>query len=477
MISISTRLANNQDTRNIELKDHHWSRILREIERGDVVPVVGPELLEITHQGKQVPFYERVAEILVERLGIDTGELAPPWSLCELVYLHRQQTGDPFETDLHHLVFDIVSEEGWQIPTAIEKLAEITDFDLFVSTTPDSFLSRALEERRGLSPTDLRTIAFAPGTQPSDLPDTYETKKDSFTTVFKLFGDASMAPDFALTEEDILRYIHHLQIRDERPVNLFDVLKKKSLAMLGCSFENWIIRFLLCSVKGENLFTSHGARGIIADKSTQANSQLLPFLNRNRTLLFPNGDAAHFVDELHRRWLESQKGKKQNNDTRSQTSEQQSDEDETEDFVFLSYAREDQAIAAKIRDQLKANNIPVWMDEQRLESGEVFETVITERIHECAFFLPIISKSTLNLERRFFRLEWNVAIAESRKWPDSYPFIQPIIVDQSSIESSEIPHEMRRRHCPRCLNGELEPDFFKNLLRTLRRYQKRAAAI
>ena len=453
---------------DVIVKEIHWSRILREIERGEVVPVVGPELLE-THddQGNPVSFYELIAGKLVSELGIETEDLPPPWSLCELVYLWRKQVRDPLDNELYHYIYDVVSSTQWKIPDSLRKLASIEPFRLFISTTPDNLLVDALKEQRN----SVDIFSFSPESDLVDLPDSFGRNSKAPSTVFKLFGDIDKRPELALTEEDILRFVHHLQIKDERPANLFDILRKSSLAMLGCSFENWLIRFLLCSVKSEALFTTSGARGIVADSRTKSDLPLLPFLNRNRTLLFA-GTATEFVDQLHSRWKNYQASKAEEN-ANTGASSALAPTALTDDFVFISYASEDKEAALRIRDSLEAAEVPTWLDEDRLESGNFFEEVITEKIKQCAFFLSVISQNTATVERRFFRMEWNLAIQEAKQWPTTHPFLLPVIIDDTSIESETLPREFRERHCSVYEGGQIDSNFSTNLLRALRRYQQR----
>jgi hypothetical protein len=62
--------------------------------------------------------------------------------------------------------------------------------------------------------------------------------------------------------------------------------------------------------------------------------------------------------------------------------------------VFISYASEDSEAAARIAESLKAVGIEVWLDQSKLRGGEVWDHAITEQIHRCRLFMPLISADT-----------------------------------------------------------------------------------
>src|SRR5260370_14649432 len=54
--------------------------------------------------------------------------------------------------------------------------------------------------------------------------------------------------------------------------------------------------------------------------------------------------------------------------------------------------------------------------------------------------------NTAGQERRFFRLEWFKAIDEMKFRPPEFPFIQPIVIDDTPLDSPGIPREFTSRH-------------------------------
>jgi len=179
----------------------------------------------------------------------------------------------------------------------VRQLAEIGSFTLFVSTCFDDLMKRAIDEARFGGEERTQSLAYSPLKQPVDLPPSSDVP-----VVYQIFGALSTSPEYAVSEEDLLRFTHQLQSRDRRPERLFDQLRSKSLLLLGCSFPDWLMRFLLVSAKGEQLFSEQGSRGVVADRRTRADMTLVRFLERRRAMVYPQGDAIEFIGELHRRW-------------------------------------------------------------------------------------------------------------------------------------------------------------------------------
>jgi TIR domain-containing protein/SIR2-like protein len=446
----------------IKIKSHHWNQFLNEIEAGRLLPVIGQELLKTDINGNEMMFYEYISQEVMKKLEIETSDNKSPNSLAEVAYHYRHQHGNP--DDVYHVAQEII-EKDWAIPEPLLKLAEITHFDLFISITPDDLIVRALNQKRFGSKAATKVLSYSPQTQLYDLPDGYGIDKEtpSIPTVFKLFGDISMKPFYAITEEDILKTVHHLQMREKRPENLFDILRMRTLALLGCSLENWLIRFFLCSAKNEDLF-SKAVGGIIADQKTPKDGLLLPFLGRNCTLIW-EGDSISFVDELHKRWVEK--------NPQTVSTPCVNEKTDLSEQVFISYASEDREAAIRIKNALQANGVQVWLDQEKLEGGDRFKEKIQEHIERCSIYMPILSNNTITRRSRFLILEWNIGIDKSKMCLPSHPFIQPFAIDDISEEDNDLPSEFKAIHWHRYVNGDVDQSFIKKLIRDLKRHQSR----
>src|SRR5215510_16221671 len=115
------------------LDDDAWADLLDFIEERRVIPIVGPELLQVeTDTGPRL-LYDWIAEKLAGKLGVDVSLLPKPYALNDVVcwFLAPCAGREEAYTRLRSLLRDA----NFVPPLALRQLAQITDFDLFVTTT------------------------------------------------------------------------------------------------------------------------------------------------------------------------------------------------------------------------------------------------------------------------------------------------------------------------------------------------------
>lgn len=413
-----------------------------DIEARQVIPIIGPELLVLGQESGEPTLYQYLAKELVARLSLDEERLAPGYGLLEVTSLFLQDPRNRAD-DLHYDTREILTGRSWPTPEPLRQLAAISHFDLFVSTTFDSLLEQALNEGRQPGAPSISTLAYSEKRQLEDLP--ADSGSAPRRTVYQLFGKLDGTGDYGITEEKILELTHRLQSRDQRPQNLFDALRAKSLLIIGCSLPGWLVRFLLRATKGDQLFTQ-GSHGVIADRASRGDQPFVMFLERRQTAIYTDGDAVQFVDELHRHWME-RFGQRASPEARAQSVPTLPQiPDFKLDSVFLSYASEDREDALRVKQAFDEAGVDVWFDQIALESGDDYRRKVETNIENCSCFVPLISRHTATLEKRFFRREWSKAIHEAEEYPPGYPFIQPILLDDTPLDSPGIPREFRDRH-------------------------------
>jgi hypothetical protein len=377
----------------------------------------------------------------LDRLRLDEDQLPEKYSLFDVTRLFLQNPASDAD-DLNYELRDILANNKLPVPEPLRKLAAITHLNLFVSTTFDTYLEQALNEARGGR---TATAAYSEKAQVEDIPADYIDRNTP--TVFQIFGRISASGDYAMTEEKLLEFTHRLQSRDFRPQNLFDALRCKNLLMIGCSLPGWLARFFLRASKGDQLWTS-GAKGVIADQNSGKDRELVMFLERRKTVVYAQGDGIEFVNELHSRWMESF-GQPASGSPSQQPVQGNAEPAFQPDSVFLSYASEDRPIALRVKEAFDSAGVDVWFDQRALESGDDYRTKIEKNIESCSYFVPLVSKYTATEDRRFFRLEWHKAVDEAKFRPPEFPFIQPIVIDETPVDAPGIPREFSARHCRR----------------------------
>lgn len=418
--------------------ERFWDQVLQFVEEGRVVPVIGPELLAIEIEGRRVHLYRYLAERLAAylQIGSDPEDTLNAVSCRYLV--QRGQIDDIYPA----LKRVMPPAAGLVLPETLVKLAEIRPLKLFVSTTFDPLLAHALNTVRYGGQEKTQVLAFSPQST-QDLP--CDIEQLDRATVFHLFGRLSAVPEYAVTDEDILEFMHALQAKTGRPEHLFDAIVGRNLLIIGCALSDWLARFFVRIGKRERLSIARGKTDVLADERVRQDSNLVYFLQHfsDRTKIFPGG-ATEFVNELHRRWTEAHPATPP---PPPQIEDPVGEIDKMEvGAVFLSYASEDRSAVELIRDALEQAGIDVWFDRNAgaLRAGEDFEVKIKTNIDKCSLFIPIISRNTLTPVRRFFRIEWDYAQKVATQVLPSMRFIIPVVIDDTRPNEPAIPERSAR---------------------------------
>src|SRR6202051_4227366 len=128
------------------LDEEAWEDLLNFIEERRVIPIIGPELLQVETETGPRLLYDWVAEKLAARLNVDTTELPQPYTLNAVVCWFLASRGRREEA--YTRVRSIFRDANFAPPLALRQLAQIADFDLFVTTTFDPLLEQAINQER-----------------------------------------------------------------------------------------------------------------------------------------------------------------------------------------------------------------------------------------------------------------------------------------------------------------------------------------
>lgn len=432
-----------------EIIDFDWEEFLLLIEDRRVIPVVGKELLVLPMDGREVLLDRWLAERLSVELGTATGELSGGLGLAE-VAAEYLRLGKPRRKIYSRIRSILDHQEPLPVPEPLRLLAEIEDFQLFVSTTFDPLLGRALEAVRGVPPT---VLSFSPRLE--DL--LQEVRELETPHVYHLLGKLSSSPDYAVTDEDTLELLHRLQSEPHRPKLLFDELRDQHLLFLGLGFPDWLARFFLRTVANDRLL-SRDTFEVIADSQVHRDQRLALFLKDCQAETYAGSDVAEFVSVLHRRWKE-----------RERSGHDRNGPPMVPGSIFISYARDDAAAADCLRKSLEAEGLEVWLDSTKLKPGQAWNREIKRNIHRCSLFLALLSGTTVKRTEGYFRKEWKWAIDRAEGMSDTRRFIHPIIIDDGvEKEAKEIPEYFWTRQVHPCPEGRPCPDFVNLLIEQVR---------
>jgi hypothetical protein len=402
-----------------------WRHLFSLLKSRKVIPVVGQDVVIVQGEYGACTLNEHIARRVERSLELQPSPATHRPTLHEVACRYLQATGEREIGNLYWAVNDALAEQQVGVPDSLRKLARIGAFKLYVSTTFDDLLQRAINiERYGGQP---RTTVLAYST--NDYDDVSgPIEQLEYPVVYHLLGRPSEVPNtYAVTEEDTLEFVHSLQSDNRRPIKLLDEFSKHSLLLIGSGFSDWLMRFFLRVAKRERLIFARSKTDIVADVRARDDASLADFLKHFSayTRVFP-GDALEFIDGLASRWEEYQATQEK----RGEIPVTVEPAAPTPQPVFLSYAHEDHRYAEMLADGLTKANVPVWFDRGGgLNGGMQWENEILTRIRGASLFVPILTKNVLTPERRFFKSEWKEA---ERVQPTAGPsgvFTVPVCFD------------------------------------------------
>ncbi|MBS0380612.1 MAG: TIR domain-containing protein [Proteobacteria bacterium] len=144
--------------------------------------------------------------------------------------------------------------------------------------------------------------------------------------------------------------------------------------------------------------------------------------------------------------------------------------------IFLSYASQDAAAAARIGEGLRAARLEVWFDQSELRGGDAWDQLIRRRIRECRLFVPVISAHTQSRLEGYFRLEWRLAVERSHLMADGKAFIVPVTIDAIDERHAEVPEAFRAFQWTPLPGGVPTPAFISRVTQLLTAAPAGAAA-
>ena len=410
--------------------DLDWDELMLFVRDGRVVPVVGSHLLRVEVDGRATTIESVLARDLAGELGIDVlpdGELR----LSEIAFRHLQARGSTRR--LYSKLKNALERRRFDVPPALCQLAAIREFPLFLTTSFAPLLASALDEVRHAGRRETEVLAFTPYAQPGDLP---SPTLGGGSYVYHLFGIARSMPEYVVTDEDLLEFMHGLQ-SDLRPQNLFDYLRGRNLLFLGCGYTSWLARFFIRTLRNERFASRNPHKSeVIVDEVMSGDTELAVFLRHYDSQVFRSLDATEFVAQLHQRWSQSEQGggRQPAPHVRAMPS----------DAVFLSYAREDLEHARRVAAAFERAGIEVWFDERRLVGGDDWDQTIQDCIRRCLLFVPMISRHTEAIQESYFHVEWRLAVQRAQRMARTRPFIVPLSIDDTPVEAPNVPDEFRR---------------------------------
>ena len=358
-------------------------------------------------------------------------------------------------------VRSIFRDANFAPPQALRQLAQITDFDLFVTTTFDPLLEQAINDERFGGAQSTEVIAYSPN-RVADLPT--ERERLQRPVVYHLLGRLSASPTYVISDEDTLEFICALQSEHLTPEKLFHELEHNHLLSHRQQLHELARATLPAHGQAPPPFRS-------ARRGRSAGGQ--PLRQRRTPDELPAaGERAHARLQRRREFRRRtapplddapQVGR---GDRARQAAPQRflpPEREMPDNAVFISYAREDLAAVQKLKSGLDAAGVRTWFDLERLEGGDDYDRKIQRNIARCSYFIPIVSATTERRLEGYFRREWSYAIDRARNIAEGALFILPVVIDDTNGGDAQVPEQFKAVHFTRLPGGEITPEFARRM--------------
>lgn len=281
------------------------------------------------------------------------------------------------------------------------KLASVKDFQCYINTGPDTFLLDAFAKLNNRQPQFIAAQLLE-----SNNNNTVIKEPSSFEpVVFNIFGSIVKTPynDCAITDENYIELIVKLQEESNTQKSafntLFNFLRQNNLLIIGSSFPDWLMRFLIRLITAKRYTLSN--QKLISDSDTLSKIEFANFLKQYKGQVITHNDepfasASTFVNALYNLI----------------TGGQAIDKPRYKEKVFISFISEDKNIAELLNKAFTEKGVPVFYDGKEIFSGTNFDNVIKPEIQNCDFFLPLITshsiKDPIDIKRYVYK-EWTLA--------------------------------------------------------------------
>jgi hypothetical protein len=457
------------------VNDDFWEDLLGHIRQRVLVPVAGPDLTVVNVGHADQKFTTLIGQRLAERYHLNVSRGMTTMSEAVAAFL-RERGQDEVER-LYRVINDIILALDPAPGDPLRNLAAIDELRLFVATTPDRLLAKAVNEVRFQGKPLARELAFSPNQSTSEQSRNAQPVAATDTVVLSLFGQAASTPQYAIHEEDRLEWLHAL-LSDAAslPDWLAYPLKHQPMLFIGCEIPDWVGRFLVRMSSQTRLSLERKQFFFVSSSSSRepALSNFFATYCRKTQVQQLEMEPAAFVAELRARW-EEQYGPRPR-----AAADSISPPAPDAPKIFISYLREDADAARRLCDAITSLGGDVWLDERRISPGDAWEQEVLTRIRKTIkLFVPIISVNTERAEEGYVFREWTEAVNRSRSIPRRR-FIVPVVIDDDYAGDTsryrQIPDDFGRLQFGRAPGGDPDAGLLATLTEEIRAMRRTDAA-
>jgi len=421
-----------------------WDELLDFISDKQLTPVLGKEMYKFRQGDLLIPIDEYLSrQILSQYKVTDQQSLSLHQAVNYLVNDRKVKTMDIIRK-LKSMIRDI----NFEFPLLAQFLS-VTDLHYYINTAVyNNVLEQNIAAVRKTNPTSINFSINEPFSDSDDL------ERLQVPFVFNVFGSLLNTVDPALSEEDMLEYTGHFKEKIKNATNIISALKNKNLLFLGCTFPEWMVRFILRLLSNEPMHEWGSKRTVIVvNDMSEVRKQHYEFLN-NYDVVTYEGDTSEFVEELSRQWQQKNPQAVKNK------------------MIFLSYTTKDKEAVENMKHAIESiSNVTCWYDNREIVPGDDFKTEIAKNIKSADLFIPLISANSLMHKDGYVQLEWFTAdnVNTFRKIDGNMgKYLMPVVIDDTNPYDSSVPKYFSELSIGKVPSGKPGQEFINQVRETLK---------
>jgi TIR domain/SIR2-like domain len=424
-----------------------WRKIERFLKARTLVPVLGPGIITFGEDDRLL--YPWVTEQVAMRLGLES---VPP-SMHALVCAHLRKNGRVEDVCIE--IDDLLDSSALEPGPLLRALASVSQCRLFFTLGFDPLMERALNLLRGNGRPVTKSWRFSLDSVATDLPNPVVAG----AVLGYLFGKASPNPGYLLWDADAIEFVWQLQRQLPALNALGQTLSENNLLIMGASYPDWLVRFLLRAIRQRPFTEGSGRDFLLAESEPPSQADAVVFYEslRRNIQVFP-GDPIAVTREFCRRAHAQEPPLTAGIAPGTNLTLPLMEPEMSDGSIFISYshAPADAAGAFRIVEKLRAAGCVVWLDEERLTCGDDFENHLEDAVRRhCGFFVSVISRATEGRSESYYHKERKWAAQRFDSMTHARPFYFPVTIDDTPLPPRQEPRAFAAIDVERAPGGEI----------------------
>ena len=429
-----------------DLGDRDWEVLLRAIDRGNCVLLLGQDQDVATAEGGKrnlsVDLAQHLARILADENQI---ELAEPWNLplVAQAFQHAQNSRDYLEIEVQRFFDDYTATLPSLSDEAFDSIAALP-FRMIVTSRHDDTLAHmmARAEYHGQAKAPRTEIYEFNGDRRENLRFLGSPEEP---LIYKLFGAPDVPESLVITENDRLEFLESVvRGQPKLPTDLTNHFMGKNFLFIGFGLPNYHLRVLMHVLgmgrSGPSFALEKLAAAGAGDDRAETFEESVVFYQvaGYSKLRLMDTDPDRFLAELRRRW------EAQASDARPAAATNGTGHAakpaEGRPKVFISYSMEDVDRARHLAEIFGEYELEAWWDKTHLEVGERYDHALEDAISsEVDYFVVLQSRAINDRLESYVHKEVRLALARAEK--RVVPFIFPAVIDEDAERLTALDRE------------------------------------